>query len=130
MARKLYKIRKYDDGTVAVLDPTNNPVEYFSSAEEANEYIADLHAQLVKRDPGIEIPDTPLAHTKTAVRELLPELVELAPTPASKAENVRAAIEIVKASTGDQEDAILWAIKKLGMPRSLARTYVLNNWNR
>ena len=130
MARKLYKIRKYDDGTVAVLDPTNNPVEYFSSVEEANEYIADLHAQLVKRDPGIEIPDTPALRSNSAARELLPELAELAPTPASKAENVRVAIALVKELTGDQEDAILWAIKQLGMPRSLARTYVLNNWNR
>lgn len=130
MARKVYKTRQYDDGTVAVLDPKNNPIEYFASLEEANEYIADLHAQLVKHDPGIEIPESATHKTKSAVRALLPELEELQPSAGSKAENVRAAIAIVKASTGGQEDAILWAVKRLGMPRSLARTYVLNNWDR
>ena len=46
----------------------------------------------------------------------------------SKADHVRAKIRECKRNGQGQSDAIYWAITALGMSRSLAKTYVQNNW--
>lgn len=131
MARVGYKTKQYEDGTVAVLDRHNTPIEYFETMVEATAHIQELHAQLLAHDPGLEIPEgNPQKQVTKTVRVLHPSLSELEPTVGSKADNVRRAIALVKSENLEVEDAITWGIEKLGMPRSLARTYVLNNWNK
>jgi len=51
---------------------------------------------------------------------------------ATKADQVRAKIRELKAQVGSEgyERAIQWAVDNLGMTRSLATSYVKNNWNK
>ena len=50
------------------------------------------------------------------------------PAGASKADMVRARIAQARARSEGAEVVVLWAVEVLGMSRSLAKTYVKNNW--
>ena len=47
-----------------------------------------------------------------------------------KSDQVRYRISIAKQNNEEQDQVIDWAIANLGMARSLAKTYVNNNWNK
>lgn len=53
-----------------------------------------------------------------------------APNGMRKSDQVRYQIAIAKENNADQSQVIDWAIANLGMARSLAKTYVTNNWDR
>lgn len=69
----------------------------------------------------------PKLETKTVERK-----VEAAPEGArmSKSYQVRHSIARAKAEGWQRESVVLWAVEYLGMSKSLARTYVNNNWDR
>ena len=56
----------------------------------------------------------------------------VAPAGASKADQLRAYLAQAKRDVGSEaeEKTVLWAMATLGMTRTLARTYVKNNWNK
>ena len=52
------------------------------------------------------------------------------PNGMRKSDQVRYRISIAKQNNQGQDQVIDWAITNLGMARSLAKTYVTNNWNK
>jgi hypothetical protein len=57
---------------------------------------------------------------------------QVPPAGVSKADAIRAQIAVVKAAQGSEafEVVVAWAVNELGMTRTLARTYVKNNWSK
>jgi predicted SprT family Zn-dependent metalloprotease len=66
------------------------------------------------------------------VKQPAPKAKVAVPAGASKADQLRAYLAQAKADVGSEaeEKTVLWAIATLGMTRTLARTYVKNNWNK
>ena len=61
-----------------------------------------------------------------------PTVRTVAPVGVSKADAIRAYLAQSKKDVGSEamERTIAWAVNELGMTRTLARTYVKNNWNK
>ena len=70
----------------------------------------------------------PVALPKVAIPKSVP--VAKLDAGASNADKVRAQIRAVKQAGQDQEVVIQWAQIVLQMKRTLARAYVVNNWNK
>jgi predicted SprT family Zn-dependent metalloprotease len=80
-------------------------------------------------------PTTPIAPTAPIVfstKQVPPAVRTVAPAGVSKADAIRAQIAVVKAAQGSEafEVVVAWAVNELGMTRTLARTYVKNNWSK
>jgi SprT protein len=80
-------------------------------------------------------PTKPIAPTAPIVfstKQVPPAVRTVAPAGVSKADAIRAQIAVVKAAQGSEafEVVVAWAVNELGMTRTLARTYVKNNWSK
>ena len=80
-------------------------------------------------------PTKPIAPTAPIVfstKQVPPAVRTVAPAGVSKADAIRAQIAVVKAAQGSEafEVVVAWAVSTLGMTRTLARTYVKNNWDK
>lgn len=74
--------------------------------------------------------DRYVAAAETVAAPVENKPAERAPAAGTKADQIRAKIAVAKANGIDQETVIQFAIMVLGMSKSLAKTYVKNNWNR
>jgi hypothetical protein len=89
----------------------------------------------------IVLPKLAPTHRIRAPREITAPTVETPkavvveaaalPVGATKAQQIRAKIVEYKATGQDSQEPIInWAMEALGMNRTLARTYVKNNWDK
>ena len=77
-------------------------------------------------------PIAPTAPIVFSTKQVPPAVRTVAPAGVSKADAIRAQIAVVKAAQGSEafEVVVAWAVSTLGMTRTLARTYVKNNWDK
>lgn len=81
---------------------------------------------------GSKIVNTPAVSTKEVpVQTLLPK-VAVQTAGGSKADQLRSYLKQAKADLGSEafEKTVTWAVATLGMSRTLAKTYVKNNWSK
>lgn len=86
-------------------------------------------AQAQAKKPVVINTPAPAVVPKAVVR---PTATASVAATGSKADQLRAYLAQAKRDVGSEaeEKTVLWAIATLGMTRTLARTYVKNNWNK